>query len=385
MRILHTADWHVGKTLTRRSRIDESRAVLREIVDIGVKESVDAALICGDIFEHQSPSPDAEQVVYEALESFSHNSIPVVLIAGNHDHPLRWRALAPLLKRFDVHVVDSPRRPDDGGILEIPSRDGSDCLQVACLPWVPEKRIIGAHELMGLSEQPFKTYADEMARILASLCSQFDPSKCNVLAAHLFVSSSIISGSERTLTVGDIYGINPQTLPTAVQYTALGHVHKPQQIPASPIPARYAGSPLQLDFGEVGQQKSVSIVDLRPGLPAQVREIQLSAGRRLIDVAGSLQDLGKYTDTVENALLRVRLTCDGPQSGLSDTVREILPNALVVTLDYPRQDAEQTPADLGEIAPRQLFARYFRERHATDASPDLLNLFDEILDEVTAS
>lgn len=385
MRILHTADWHVGKTLSRQSRIDESRAVLSEIVDVAQTESVDAVIVAGDVFEHLSPSPEAEQVVYEVLERLCRDSIPVALITGNHDNHRRWHALAPLLRRFDVQVADAPRRPDEGGVVEIPSRDGSDCVQIACLPWVPEKRIIGARELMGLSEEPFKAYADEMARILQALCSQLDPGKCNVLAAHLFVSSAIISGSERTLTVGDIYGVNPQALPTNVQYVSLGHVHRPQQIPASPIPARYAGSPLQLDFGEVGQAKSVAIVDLKPGLPAQVREVPLTNGRQLIDVAGTLGDLERYRDTQESAYLRVKLLCDGPQPGLSDEVRQILPNALVVTLEYPRRESGVTAADLGEIAPRQLFERYYQTRHSTEAPPELLDVFDELLDEVTAS
>src|SRR5690242_2705260 len=98
MRLLHTGDWHVGKTLSRRSRIDEAREVLGEIAELSSAEGVDVVALAGDVFDQLSPSPDAEAVVYDALLDLERREIPVVLIAGNHDHAHRWRALEPLLE-----------------------------------------------------------------------------------------------------------------------------------------------------------------------------------------------------------------------------------------------------------------------------------------------
>jgi DNA repair protein SbcD/Mre11 len=385
MRLLHTGDWHVGKTLSRRSRIDEAREVLGEIAELSSAEDVDVVAVAGDVFDHLSPSPDAEAVVYDALLDFERREIPVVLIAGNHDHAHRWRALEPLLERFAVHVVPEPRRPDTGGIIELPSRDGSTRMQLACLPWVPINRLLQTSLLLGLAEETFQAYTTEMARILDRLCQGFDPSACTVLLGHFFVSGTVTSGSERPLSIGDLYAVTAQAVPTRVQYVALGHVHKPQRVPGVAVPARYAGSILQLDFGEVGQQKSVSMVELEPGKPAEVREVALTCGRRLRDLQGTLDELAEMTDEVGDDFLRVSLSCDGPQPGLGDAVRELLPNTLQVTLDYPRLEQKETPLDLKAATPRDLFSRYYTQRHSAAPEPELLDLFDELLDEVSAA
>jgi DNA repair protein SbcD/Mre11 len=385
MRLLHTADWHVGKTLARRSRIDEAQAGLEAVLDLAIVHSVDAVLVCGDVFEHLSPTPEAEQVVYEALLAFEGKGIPVVLLAGNHDHPHRWRAIEPLLARFAIHVVPEVRRPDHGGIVEISARDGSMVAQIAALPWVTERRLIGAAELMGLAGQPFQTYATEVARLIEALCADFDPSKCNVLAAHLYVSGAKPAGSERQLTIGDLFAVAPQAIPSNAQYAALGHVHRPQRVAGVGVPARYSGSLLQLDFGEAGQAKGVVLVDLEPGKPAKATELPITAGRQLLDVRGPIDELEQYRDTVDEAFLRVFLVCERPQPGLGDQVREILPNALEVRLEYERKDASAQKVDLKQLTPRELFERYYSERHAADADEQLLQLFDRLLDEVTTS
>jgi exonuclease SbcD len=385
MRILHTGDWHVGKTLARRSRMDEVAEALATVVAVAVEHAVDAVVVCGDVFEHLSPSPEAEQILYEALLRFHEQKVPVVLLAGNHDHPQRWHAIEPLFEHFAVHVVPEVRRPNRGGMIEIPARDGSTSTQFAVLPWVTERRLVGAAELMGLAEQPFQTYATEVARLLGVLCAAFDPKKCNVLAAHVYVSGAKPAGSERHLTIGDLFAVAPQAIPATPQYVALGHVHRPQRVPGVAVPARYAGSLLQLDFGETGQEKTLVLVDLKPGKPAKVEEIPISAGRRLIDVRGTLDELDQYRDTINDAYLRVFLTCERPQPGLGDQVREILPNTLEVRLEYERQEAGTEKLDIKQLVPRELFQRYYRDRHAAEADTDLLDLFDRVLDEVTTS
>jgi DNA repair protein SbcD/Mre11 len=385
MRILHTGDWHVGKTLARHSRIDEARQALEAAAAVAHEHAVDAVLVCGDVFEHLSPSPEAEETVYDALVAFEREGIPVVLLAGNHDHPHRWRALEPLLRRFAVHVVPEVRRPERGGIVEIAARDGSMTAQIAALPWVTERRLIGAAELMGLAEQPFQTYATEVGRLLEALGGAFDPGKCNVLAAHLYVSGATPAGSERALTIGDLYAVAPQAIPTTAQYVALGHVHRPQRVPGVGVPARYAGSLLQLDFGEAGEEKGVVLVELEPGMPARVEEIPLRAGRRLSDVRGTLEELERYSQTAWDDYLRVFLVCERPQPGLGDRVRELLPNALEVRLEYEREAVDRRRVDARRSSPRELFERYHRERHGADADDELLVLFDRVLDEVTTA
>jgi exonuclease SbcD len=258
-------------------------------------------------------------------------------------------------------------------------------MQLACLPWVPITRLLETSLLLGLAEETFQAYTTEMARILDRLCQGLDPSACTVLLGHFFVSGTATSGSERPLSIGDLYAVTAQAVPTSVQYVALGHVHKPQRVPGVAVPARYAGSPLQLDFGEVGQEKSVAVVELEPGKPAEVREIALTRGRKLRDLQGTLDELAEMAGDVGDDFLRVSLSCDGPQPGLGDAVRELLPNTLQVTLDYPKLEQKEAALDLAAAAPRDLFSRYYTQRHSAVPEPELLDLFDELLDEVTAA
>lgn len=380
MKILHTSDWHVGKTLARRSRLDETRDVLNEIVDIAEREAVDAMLVCGDIFDHIAPSAAAEKIVYDTLVELERREIPVLLVPGNHDHARRWHALEPLLKRFMVRVVPEVRRPESGGIVSLASRDDSTELQVAVLPWVFERQFVGAHELMGLPGEPFQSYAEEMKLLIEKLCEPLEASTCTVFAGHLFVSGSKPGEAQRGLTIGQLYAIAPQALPE-VQYAALGHVHRPQRVAGASRPAYYSGSPLQLDFGEVEQQKSVNIVELKPGQPAEVRTEPITGGRRLRDVSGTYEELDAIKADVEDAYLRVNLKCGGPLPGLGDQVRALLPNALEVRLDYPRQEA-QADARIRGLTPREQYSHYLREKQGAEPSHEELDLFESLLAEV---
>lgn len=380
MRLLHTGDWHVGRTLHRRHRLDECETVLEEVVGIAESESVDVVLVCGDVFEHYAPSAEAERIVYKTLLDLRATGAEVIVVPGNHDNPKRFGAVESLLGAAGVRVVPEVRRPDEGGVVEV-TIDGGSRLQVACLPWVAERVLYTAADLMRDQEEPYKEYAEELSALITALCSKLDADAVTVLAGHVFVSGAAVGDGERDLTIGQIFAINPAALPTTVQYIALGHVHRPQNVPGAATPARYAGSLLQLDFGEAAQGKSVTIVDAEPGRPVKLREQPLSSGRQLLQVRGSLAELERHQDTRDSAWLKVELVCDGPQPGLADEVREILPHALEVRLDYPREDAAKRAGELRRLSPRDLFARYFRERHGADAHEDVIQLFDELLEE----
>ena len=250
MRVLHTADWHVGKTLHRRQRLDEAAAVLDEVVEIARDRAVDLTLVCGDIFDQFAPSAEAERIVYKALVDLRNTGSAVLAIPGNHDNARRFAAIERLSEAAGIQFVPTVRRPDAGGIVEVASRDGGQIAQVAALPWVPEKQLFGAEEMMGLEGDPNAAYAEELARVLTALCDGFSLGKIHILAAHLFVGGATVGGGERTFTIGDLFAVTPQGLPTTPQYIALGHVHRPQRVTAAGAPTFYTGSLLQLDFGE---------------------------------------------------------------------------------------------------------------------------------------
>jgi exonuclease SbcD len=383
MRLLHTGDWHVGKTLRGRSRAEEFADALREVVGIARQEGVDAVLVAGDLYEHRSPVPEADAAVFEALVRLHEAGIPVVVIPGNHDSAVRLEALAKLLRPIGVTVVPRVVPPADGGVVEVRSREGTEAALVACVPFVPARRFGDAAALFRATEEWFQSYADGMGRLLAAMIEPFREDRVNLLLAHLFTDGAIPGGGEHQVTIGIEYAVSPARLPATASYVALGHVHRPQAIRGAPSPTRYAGSLLQLDFGETEQTKSVTIVEASAGRPAKVREVALSAGRRLVDVEGPLDEVLDRGRSLQDAFLRVFVTTDGPVPGIAAQVRDALPNAVDVSLRYERDDERGEGPTISSLLPREQFVSYFlREHGVADVPGDLLGAFDEVLEDL---
>src|SRR6058998_1436712 len=140
MRLLHTGDWHVGKRLRGRSRDEETASALDQVVGLARDAAVDAILIAGDVYEHRTVSPEADLIVFDALARLRDTGATVVVIPGNHDSWQRLEALAKLLTPLGIVAVPRVLRPAQGGVVEVPARDGSEAALIACLPFVPERR-----------------------------------------------------------------------------------------------------------------------------------------------------------------------------------------------------------------------------------------------------
>ena len=381
MRLLHTGDWHVGKSIRGRSRLEEFEAVLAEVVGIAIEEGVDAVLVAGDVYEQRSPAPEADALVFDAFIRLHEAGIPAVVIPGNHDSAVRLAALGKLLRHVDVRLVPRVVPPGQGSLVEIPARSGDEAALVACVPFVPERRYGDAAALFEATEEWYQSYAEGMGRVLSAMGEAFREDRVNVVMAHLFTDGALIAGSERQVSIGLEYAVAPSRLPGHATYAALGHIHRPQAVPGAPCPARYAGSLLQLDFGESGQTKSVAIVDASAGAPARVREVPLSAGRRLVDLHGSLDEVLAQADSVGDAYVRAFVETEGPIPGIADRVRERIPGAVEVKLMYEREEGEAR-ASLSSLTPRDQFLAYYRSAHGSEPDPALLEAFESVLEHV---
>ena len=379
MRFLHTADWHVGKTLRGRSRLDEFAAALEEIAGIARDRRVDAVLIAGDVFDSPAPPAEAEKLVYDFLARLLPERIACVLIAGNHDHPRKLGALAELLEGLRIFVRVDVRPPDQGGVVRVPSRDGSQEACVAVLPFVPERRIVDACQLLGPEHEWYEEYARRLEQVLARLTAGFTPETVNLVVGHLLISGARVGTGERPLHLGEVYGVNAQQLPANAQYIALGHLHRPQELMA-PSRTFYSGSILELDFGETEQGKRVVVVDAMPGKPASIESVPLAAGRRLRDVTGTLAELLALTGATGDDYLRVGVKVDGPVPGVAEQVREVLPNALDVRLLYERVQPAPVAVTQG-LGPGELFDEFYKRRNGASPPADMAKLFHDTYDE----
>jgi exonuclease SbcD len=371
VKILHTSDWHVGRRIRGRDRSDEHRAVLTELIGLADRNRVDLSVVAGDVFDTASPAPMAEQIVWRALLDLGEIA-PVLVVAGNHDNAARLEAVAPLLARAGVTVVGEPRAPEAGGVIEL--EIGA---RVGLLPFVSQRGIVKADQIMGADpDQHAGEYAERLRRIVERLTEGMTAETVNVLVGHLTVYGGLAGGGERSAHIFG-YAVPAGIFPGHLSYVALGHLHRQQKMPhASAV--WYSGSPLQLDFGEVADQKGALLVKAEPGLPASVEELPLRSGRRLMSLTGTVGQILARADETRDAYVRVVLQ-EPARVGLADEVRAAIPDAVEVVLDSPavggqRSERRQT------LEPVDAFHRYLADREHVD--PEVEALFAALLGEV---
>jgi len=330
MKLLHVSDWHLGRVTYNEPRSSDHDAVLSEIIGLARSERPDVVCHTGDLFDQARPAyPDMVRGI-TALQELA-TTAPVVVLCGNHDSPALFALFRQMLgPDSPIRFIDKARRPDDGGVLHFDTA-ADEVLRLAPLPFVHANRLVDAFE------DPTRWMADYADRVhliesalARGLADGFDNRRdVAVFAAHLHVGGAHFSGSERPIHISDTYASRLEHLPT-VSYAAFGHIHQPQALPGSVVTGRYAGSPIQLDFGEVGEQKTVVLVEARPGRPAHVDVINLSSGRPLRRLEGNLDELRTVAATVGEELCLVTVHTDTPAVALSEQMRAMFPNAVLL-------------------------------------------------------
>jgi exonuclease SbcD len=299
MRLLHTSDWHIGRSLHGTDLLAEQARVLGRLAEVVAAEAVDVVLVAGDVYDRAVPSADATAVLDRALTRLRSAGATVVLTPGNHDSARRLGFASGLLAVSGVYVRASTPRLDEPVLLA----DEHGEVAVYGLPYLEPE--VARHEL-GLAEarshEAVLTAA--MDRVRADLFLR--PDTRSVVLAHAFVGGGVASDSERDICVGGV-DLVPASVFDGVDYVALGHLHRPQSL--SPR-VRYSGSPLAYSFGEAGQDKQAWLVDLDARGLADVRPVPLAAPRQLTVLTGELEALlaDPAHAPVESHFLSARLT-----------------------------------------------------------------------------
>jgi len=391
MKFLHTSDWHIGRNVRGQSRLPEQHDALQEVLSLARQHDVDCLLVAGDVFDTSAPPPEAEALVYAFFRELYGAGIPAVVIAGNHDHPRRLDAVAPLLGSLGIHMRGVPRGPGDGALIDVGSRDKRERAVIAALPWINERDVVDFTRLQQEPGAPLVQYAERVQEAMRVLADSFEPDAVSVLVTHLLADEAMVGpgGGERELHMAmGIYGVRRAALPVGAQYIALGHVHKPQDIPCA-SKAAYSGSLLQLDFGERDQQKYVNLIEAHARQPAVVTQLPISSGRRLVDIGMpehgvALNDLARYKDETEGAWARVFVEVDMPVANLAQLVRAELPTA--VHVERARKSAASEAGEVesrAHLGPVEMFTRFYEGSlgRSHEPSAETLALFRTLLNE----
>ena len=299
MRLLHTSDWHIGRTLHGADLLREQEAVLSGLADVVVAESVDVVVVAGDVYDRAVPSADATGVLDRVLMRLRSAGAVVVLTPGNHDSARRLSFGAGLMARSGVHVRATTAGLDEPVLL----RDEHGEVAVYGLPYLEPE--LARHELgVSAARSHEAVLTEAMERVRRDLFLR--PGARSVVLAHAFVGGGVPSDSERDICVGGV-DLVPAPVFDGVDYVALGHLHRPQTITER---LRYSGSPLAHSFGEAGQDKQVWLVDLDAAGLAGVRALPLPTPRPLTVLTGSLDELlaDPAHTCVEDDFVSARLT-----------------------------------------------------------------------------
>ena len=384
VRILHTADWHVGKTLKGVSRLDEQERVLREIVGVARAQEVDAVLVAGDLYDSAAPGAAAQRLVVRTLMALAEGGRQVVVIAGNHDHAATLDAYRPFADAAGITLVGSVRAAGSGGVVAFTA--AGEKATVAVLPFLSQRYAVRAAELVAHTPAENTNAYDQRVRdIVRALTDGFAPDAVNLVMAHLTVLGGTFGGGERAAQSIFEYAVPAAVFPADAHYVALGHLHRRQAL-AAPVPVHYSGAPLAVDFGEQDNAAVVLLVEATPTTPARVTEIPIGGGRALRTVTGSLPQLADMAPALEDAYLRVRVR-EYARAGLREDVTALLPNALEVRIDpefaAPVAGSRPSPGAGADRSPGELFGEYLRGRAVDDRRVE--DLFARLHDRVSES
>ena len=385
MKLLHTSDWHVGKTLRGRARLDEQRDVLRQIVRIARDEAVDAVLVAGDLWDSATPSAEAQSLVVRSLLAMRDSGAHVVAIAGNHDHPGSLDAWRPLAGVAGITLVGTVRDAEHGGVVQLTSRDGAERLNVAVLPFLSQRYAVRAAQLVAATPAENSGSYDQMVRdVLASLAAGFTDDAVNVVMAHLTVTGGQLGGGEREAQSIFEYYVPATAFPATAHYVALGHLHRRQTLPA-PTQVVYSGAPLAVDFGEQDNTPVVCLVEATPTTPARVTDVPITAARRLRTATGTVAELTARAEEFGEDYLRL-IVREAARPGLREDLTDALPNALEIRIDpefaAPLHAGRASIERIGR-SPGELFAEYCASHGVTDER--VQKLFAELHDELTTA
>jgi exonuclease SbcD len=410
LKILHTADWHLGKRLQEYSRIAEQKLVLEEICQIADQEEVDLVLLAGDIFDTFNPSHEAVELLYKTLRRLSKNGTrPVVAISGNHDSSQFVEAPDPLARelgilfysRYDSIIscgtLDGGMEisQSDSGFVELRLPKFDFPIRILLAPYANE---VSLRTYLG-EENREEAFRELLGQNWQQLADRYcDENGVNLFMGHFFfveegstTTPDAEPESERPiLHVGGTQSLFTQQLPSQIQYAALGHLHRYQTVSKSPRPVVYSSSPLAYSFSEADQEKNVVLIQAKPNEPVQYRPIPLKQGRPLYKVSfDNLPDTLAWLETHPSCFVEITFLTD--ESIDASTRKAILKahdgivNLIPQLRHTPGQAQDELRAEDLSRDMESLFRLFYTSEKGQEPNAQLMELFKEVLSKTTAS
>jgi len=402
MRILHTADWHLGKKLDNFSRHEEQELILKEIIQIANEKDVDIVIIAGDLFDNFNPSNASLELYYYSLKALTGNGKrPVFAIAGNHDSPDKINTTDVLARSLGIYCFGNPKQElqemrtnsyfsitkTDNDFTEVKFNNYDYPLRLIHTPYANEQRLKESFDFNNEEWELNLALKNHWESLSKKYC---DSSGVNILMSHLFMIPTSYTleefkepDGERPLQLGNASLITADTVPNEIQYVALGHLHKYIHWKRANTDFVYSGSPLIYSFSEAMQEKHVIIVDIEPENQAQIQKIALQKGRnvrRMMD--NSVEEAIKRIKNYPDDLLELTLKTD---SYINQEELQQLREAhdyIIRLIPQPKIESEEkdwTSENAKEQNINNLFEAFFEAEKGIKPNEEILSLFKEIV------
>jgi exonuclease SbcD len=401
IRILHTADWHLGQTFFGYDRTQEHEHFLDWLAGVLTKNKIDVLIVAGDVFDVSNPSAASQRMFYRFIHRVTTENprLQLVVVAGNHDSAARLESPLPLLQEMRTEIKGIVRK-QNGKInyehLLVELKNAAGEVEALCLA-VPFLRQ-GDYPVVETEGNPYAEGVKELyARLLKYALKKRTDGQALVAVGHLLATGSEIAEKDHSerIIIGGLESVSPESFPEQIVYTALGHIHKAQRVSGREN-IRYAGSPLPMSFAEKHYHHGVVKVTLDEGWAVEIEKLEYTPLVRLLSIPATeaaapdevLDELRglELPEDEPMPYLEVKVKLSEPEPMLRQQVEEILegkPVRLARIVSFYRQAAEGSveeevlTAGLQEMNPLQIVKATFENSYQTEMPEELVNLFQE--------
>ena len=393
MKFIHTSDWHIGKNLEGHSRLEEQEKFCDDFVKIVEENNIDMVIIAGDVYDTSNPPAGAETLFYKTICRLADDGNRCVLvIAGNHDNPERLSAVSPLAKEQGIIILGYPLSSTteskykgfeitEAGRGYLKLKIGGEKATIITLPYPSEKRLNDAIRNVDDENELQKNYSNKVGDIFRKLEENFEEDSINIAVSHLFVSGGDPSDSERQIQLGGSLVVDKHDLPQKAQYTALGHLHKPQKA-SERLNVYYSGSPLQYSVKERIYAKGANIVEIHANETPIVEQIYFNNYKPIevfkcdgIEEALKVCEENKDRDIWSYFEIKTdEVISQENIKKMKEYLKDIIEIKPIITSHY-----EEENIDLKEKSMAQLFNDFYKFKEKCEPRVELMDLFLNIV------
>ena len=302
-RILHTADWHLGKQLMDQERHADHQRFLECFLSTVAEQSIDAVIISGDVFDGVNPPAKSEELYYTTLAALHGIGVAAVIVSGNHDSPTMLRSASTIIGKLGHHIITDVPETGTPHIVLLPSSDAPR-VAIAAIPYMREGdlRKVELNEALDDVRERVRTGWRDLYAAAASALATLAPNIPAIATGHLTVTGGETNkDTEREIRIGGVGDVDLAAFPDRFGYIALGHLHRPQSFPKGAENGghiRYSGSPIALGFSEGNHQKAFQIIDIEASGTLAIHTLPIIGNRRLLQLRGTIQELEMQIETL---------------------------------------------------------------------------------------